>query len=50
MEQASWVMRAWISRAIVQAALEKVWGENKVPAAIRAGMSMQEAWDQFGIM
>ena len=37
-------------RPIVQAALEKVFGENKVAAAIRAGMSTQEAWDKFGIM
>ncbi len=34
----------------VQAALEKVFGENQVAAAIRAGMSTQEAWDTYGIM
>jgi hypothetical protein len=37
-------------RDIVQAALEKVFGENKVANAIRAGMSTQEAWDTYGIM
>ncbi len=37
-------------RDIVQAALEKVFGENKVASAIRAGMSTQEAWDTYGIM
>jgi len=35
---------------ILQAALEKVFGENKVTDAIRAGMSTQEAWDKVGIM
>ncbi len=37
-------------RDIVHASLEKVFGENKVAAAIRAGMSTQEAWDTHGIM
>lgn len=37
-------------RPITQAAMEKVFGENKVATAIRAGMSTQEAWDKFGIM
>lgn len=37
-------------RDIVAAALDKVHGENKVAAAIRAGMPTQEAWDRFGIM
>ena len=36
-------------RDIVQAAFAKVFGENKVASAIRAGMSTQEAWDTFGI-
>jgi hypothetical protein len=37
-------------RDIVQAALQKVFGENKVAKAIRNGMSTQEAWDTYGIM
>lgn len=37
-------------RDIVRAALEKVFGENKVAAAIRAGMSTQQAWETYGIM
>ena len=37
-------------RDIVQAALEKVYGENTVAKAIRAGMSAQKAWDTYGIM
>ena len=37
-------------RDIVRAALGKVFGENKVANAIRAGMSTQEAWDTYGIM
>jgi len=39
-----------VLRDTVAAALEKVRGENKVAAAIRAGMPTQEAWDKFGIM
>jgi hypothetical protein len=37
-------------RPTVQAAFEKVFGENKVAAVIRSGMSTQEAWDKFAIM
>jgi len=37
-------------RDIVQAALEKVFGENKVAKAIRGGMSTQQAWNTYGIM
>lgn len=37
-------------RDTVAGALEKVRGENRVAAAIRAGMSTQQAWDEFGIM
>jgi regulator of RNase E activity RraA len=37
-------------RPIIQAALDKVFGENNVAAAIRGGMSTQEAWDKYGIM
>lgn len=39
-----------ISQEIVQAALEKVDGENLVAKAIREGMSTVEAWNRFGIM
>ncbi|MGH7947035.1 MAG: RraA family protein [Opitutaceae bacterium] len=39
-----------VLRDTVAAALKKVRGENKVAAAIRAGLSTQEAWDKFGIM
>jgi regulator of RNase E activity RraA len=39
-----------ISQEIVQAALEKVEGENLVAKAIREGMSTVEAWNRFGIM
>lgn len=35
---------------IIQAALEKVRGENKVRGAIEAGMSAREAYDTYGIM
>jgi regulator of RNase E activity RraA len=35
---------------IIQHALEKVRGENKVRQAIEAGMSAQEAFTTFGIM
>lgn len=37
-------------RDIIQAALDKVRGENKVRAAIEAGMSTVEAFRSFGIM
>lgn len=43
------IPRAMLTDA-VGAALEKVRGENKVAAAIRAGMTAQDAWDKFGIM
>lgn len=39
-----------IENEIVEAALEKVRGENQVADAIRAGMPAQKAWDTFGIM
>jgi 4-hydroxy-4-methyl-2-oxoglutarate aldolase len=35
---------------ILQAALEKVMGENKVRSAIEGGMSAVEAFERFGIM
>jgi regulator of RNase E activity RraA len=35
---------------IVEAALEKVRGENRVRTAIEKGMSAREAWDTFGVM
>lgn len=35
---------------ILDAALEKVHGENKVRDAILGGMGAREAWDTFGIM
>jgi len=35
---------------VIEAALEKVNGENLVAQAIRKGMSTTEAWDTFGIM
>lgn len=37
-------------RGIIQAALDKVRGENRVRAAIEAGMSTVEAFRTFGIM
>lgn len=37
-------------RDIIQAALDKVRGENRVRAAIEAGMSTVEAFRSFGIM
>ncbi|MFN8447813.1 MAG: RraA family protein [Anaerolineae bacterium] len=37
-------------RNIIQAALDKVRGENRVRAAIEAGMSTVEAFRSFGIM
>lgn len=35
---------------VIEAALEKVNGENLVAKAIRQGMSTTEAWDTYGIM
>lgn len=35
---------------VIHRALEKVRGENRVRAAIEAGMSAREAFDHFGIM
>jgi regulator of RNase E activity RraA len=37
-------------KEILQAALEKVMGENKVRSAIEGGMSAAEAFERFGIM
>jgi 4-hydroxy-4-methyl-2-oxoglutarate aldolase len=37
-------------REILQAALDKVLGENKVRTAIEGGMSAAEAFERFGIM
>ena len=39
-----------VERDIVEKALEKVRGENKVKKAIEEGMGAREAWDTFGIM
>ena len=39
-----------IEAEIVQAAIEKVRGENEVRTAIEKGMSAKEAFDTFGIM
>jgi regulator of RNase E activity RraA len=33
------------AHGVVRAALEKVFGENKIAQAIRNGMSTQQAWD-----
>jgi regulator of RNase E activity RraA len=37
-------------KEVLQAALEKVTGENKVRSAIESGMSAAEAFERFGIM
>ena len=39
-----------IEREVIEGALEKVLGENKVRDAILDGMSARVAWDTFGIM
>jgi len=35
---------------IIEAALEKVRGENKVRRLIQEGMPTRQVWDQYGIM
>lgn len=37
-------------KEVIDAALEKVRGENKVKTAIEGGMSTVEAWETYGIM
>jgi regulator of RNase E activity RraA len=39
-----------IEKEVIQKAIEKVDGENKVKTAIENGMSTVEAWETFGIM
>lgn len=44
------VVPAAVEQEAIQAAWEKVHGENRVRDAIRGGMSAQEAFDTFGIL
>lgn len=44
------VVPAAVEKQAIQAAWQKVYGENRVRDAIRGGMSAQEAFDTFGIL